>query len=229
MQTHVAGRRQRTPHAQGCRGTVRSGHASSLTGGGTDGNTQLTATVGMILVVLLAVIGVTILRISQLISVHLFVGLLLIGPVGLKLASTGYRFARYYTHDRAYREKGPPQPILRLIAPIVVLMTVTVFASGVALLFEGPHNRGSLLLIHKASFVVWIAFTALHVLGHLSGLGGDLRAARPAIPGRPSPGSSGRWLALTGALVGGLVLAIALIPDFSAWTAHAAVLHRHHD
>ena len=70
-----------------------------LFGGSTDGNEQLTAFTGAILIVLLAVLGVTILRIRQLISVHLFVGLLLLGPVALKLASTGYRFVRYYTRD----------------------------------------------------------------------------------------------------------------------------------
>ncbi len=43
-----------------------------------------------------------------------------------------------------------------------------------------------------------------------------------------TPGGAGRWIALTGALVGGLVLAIVLIPDFAAWTAHGA-LHHHHD
>src|ERR1700722_19653051 len=92
-----------------------------LFAGGTDGNEQLTAMTGAILIVLLAVIGVTILRMGQLISVHLFVGLLLLGPVALKVGSTGYRFVRYYTRDPAYRRKGPPETLLRVIAPIVVL------------------------------------------------------------------------------------------------------------
>jgi hypothetical protein len=108
---------------------------------------------GTILIVLLAVIGVTILRIGQLVSVHLFVGLLLLGPVALKMGSTGYRFVRYYTREPAYRRKGPPEALLRLIAPLVVLSTVTVFASGVVLLLLGPRNRGQFLLIHKASFL----------------------------------------------------------------------------
>ena len=38
---------------------------------------------------------------SQLLWVHLFVGMVLIGPVLLKMASTGYRFARYYTANPA--------------------------------------------------------------------------------------------------------------------------------
>ncbi len=65
-----------------------------LTGGGTDGNERLTAATGVVLLVLLAVLGVTILRIGQLLWLHLFVGMLLIGPVLLKLTSTGYRIAR---------------------------------------------------------------------------------------------------------------------------------------
>jgi hypothetical protein len=43
-----------------------------------------------------------------------------------------------------------------------------------------------------------------------------------------SPGGTGRGLALVGALVGGVVLAVVLIPDFSAWTASGAFAHHHH-
>ena len=39
---------------------------------------------------------------------HMFIGLVLIGPVALKLASTGYRFVRYYTGAPVYVAKGPP-------------------------------------------------------------------------------------------------------------------------
>ena len=97
-----------------------SGALGSLTGGGTDGNEQLTTVTGLILIVLLAAIGFTIPQLRQFIWMHLFVGFLLIGPVLLKVAATGYRFVRYYAHDPAYRSKGPPEIVLRLIAPIVV-------------------------------------------------------------------------------------------------------------
>ena len=60
----------------------RSGsRRARLTGGGTAGNERLTAATGAVLLVLLAVIGVTILRLRPLLSVHLFVGMLLIPPV----------------------------------------------------------------------------------------------------------------------------------------------------
>ncbi len=169
-------------------------------------------------------------RIHQLISVHLFVGVLLIGPVALKLGSTGYRFARYYTRDPAYRRKGPPETVLRLIAPIVVLSTFSVFVSGLALLLVGPSGRGQLVLIHKASFIVWIVCMSVHVLGHLPAMPASLRAARRTAAELPdvAHGSAGRLIAVAGALLGGLVLAIALIPDFAAWTAHGVFIHHVH-
>jgi hypothetical protein len=55
----------------------------------------------LILLFLLAVLGVTILRIRPLLDIHMFLGILLI--VTLKLASTGYRFVRYYTSEPRYR------------------------------------------------------------------------------------------------------------------------------
>lgn len=201
----------------------------SLLGGGPAGNQQLTAITGVVLLVLVAVIVVTILRIRQLIWVHLFVGLLLLGPVALKLGSTGYRFVRYYTHAIAYRRKGPPELVLRVIAPAVVLSTLAVFASGIVLLFEGPAHRGSWVEVHKVSFIVWAVFTAVHVLGHLPEMPASLRSggAGEALGGAPH-GAAGRWIVLTGALVAGLVLALVLLPQFASWTAHGAFPHHHH-
>jgi len=193
---------------------------SRMAGGGTDGNERLTAATGAVLIALLAVIGVTIISLRPLLSVHLFVGILLIGPVALKLGSTGYRFVRYYTRNPTYRRKGAPPQLQRLIiAPVVVVSTVVVLASGVALLFVGPQSRGTLLPIHKVSFFVWVAFTALHVLVHLAALPRALRADY----GAPGPwreeigGRSGRILSLAGALTAGAVLAILLIPQFAPW------------
>jgi len=97
-------------HAHG-----RRPRAGALTGGGTAGNEQLTTVTGAILIVLLAVIGFTIPQLRQFVSVHLFVGMLLIGPVLLKMASTGYRFVRYYTGNLEYRRQGPPEVVLRVV------------------------------------------------------------------------------------------------------------------
>jgi hypothetical protein len=199
-----------------------------LTDGGTDGNERLTAMTGVLLLALLAAIGVTIVFIRQLIWVHLFVGLLLVGPVALKMGSTGYRFVRYYTRDPAYRAKGPPELALRLIAPAVVISTVVVFVSGFILLFDGPARRGSLVEIHKVSFIVWAVFTGLHVLGHLPRLGASLRGGAADIEAIGGQGRAGRWIAIAGTTVGGLVLAAALIGQFGPWTAHGAFLHHHH-
>ena len=74
-----------------------------------EGNARLTGLNGVLLVVLVAVEGATILRIRQRARL---VGVLLVGPVLLKCASTVYRFIRYYAAARAYRQKGPPQPML---------------------------------------------------------------------------------------------------------------------
>ena len=198
-----------------------------LLGGGTTGNERLTSTTGAVLIVLLAVLGLTIIGIGQLLWVHLFVGMLLIGPLVLKLASTGYRFVRYYAHDERYVRKGPPPTALRLLAPLVVLTTLIVFASGVALLFAGPSSRDTLFPIHKLSFFAWLVFMAIHVLAHLPEVVRSLRAdyggarhSREATPWRSADdlnGRAGRTLSLAGALTSGLVLAIVLIPQFGPW------------
>jgi len=211
---------------------VRGGRArgTALTGGGTDGNEQLTTVTGAILIVLLAVIGFTIPQLGQFVSVHLFVGMLLIGPVLLKMVSTGYRFVRYYSGNVAYRRKGPPELVLRAIGPIVVLSTVAVFATGVVLLILGPSHRDPWVELHKLTFIVWVVFMSLHVLMHLPAVGRALgigRAGREQLAGA-APGAAGRWIAISGAVVAGLILALVLIPDYASWTAHGVFVHHHH-
>ncbi len=88
-------------------------------------------------------------------------------PILLKIGSTLYRFARYYYGDERYRRKGPPPVVLRLIGPFVVVLTLVVMASGIALLFVSASQRSTVLLVHKASFVLWFGATTIHVLGHI--------------------------------------------------------------
>jgi len=134
---------------------------------GVERNEQLTAATGVLLIVLLAVEGVTILFLRPLLTMHELVGLILIPPVVLKLGATGYRFVRYYQGQTGYVEKGPPHPLMRfLVAPVLVASTFGVFGTGVAIL--ALHQRhGFVVGLHKASFVFWLGAAAIHVLVYL--------------------------------------------------------------
>jgi hypothetical protein len=116
-------------------------------------NEQLTATTAVVLTALLLIEGMTIVFLRPLLPEHIFVGMLLIPPVALKLASTGYRFLRCYTRDPVYVDRGPPHIVMRVLAPLLVAATVGVLATGVTLLVVGPGSgRGIVLTLHKASF-----------------------------------------------------------------------------
>ncbi len=196
--------------------------------GGPAGNERLTAGAAAMLFALLAAEGVTILMLRPLFSAHVFIGMLLIPPVALKLGSTGWRMTRYYTGSRAYREKGAPMLPLRLLAPVVVASTVGVFATGVALLVVGPAG-GIVLGLHKASFVVWLVATGIHVLAYLPRVpalaAGDWRSRRSQRRSRePAVGGSGlRRFLLAGALVAGLILALATIRYAQPWLHFIAI------
>jgi len=187
--------------------------------GGVDGNERLTAATAVALVLLLAAEGVTILFLRPLFSVHVFVGMLLIPPVALKLGSTGWRFFRYYTGSREYVRRGPPILPLRLLAPLVVAATLGVFATGVALLVAGPAG-GIVLGLHKASFVVWLVVTAIHVLAHMRRLPGLVLAdwrGRAMPREREVRGTFWRQVLLAGSLVAGAILAIATVKYAQPW------------
>ncbi|MFZ1879943.1 MAG: hypothetical protein WAU41_07245 [Gaiellaceae bacterium] len=186
---------------------------------GPPGNERLTSTTGLVLLVLLGVETLTTIALRTYLHVHIFVGLLLLPPVALKLASTGWRFARYYTRNEAYRHEGPPRPLLRVLAPLLVLSTLSLFGTGVALIAFG-HGGGQLRTLHTLSFIAWGVLMIVHVLAYLTRV---LRVG-PAdwLPraGRAVAGARSRRAVLAGALLAGLIVALATYPAQQSWLKH---------
>lgn len=172
--------------------------------GGSAGNEQLTAAVALVLLVLLAVEGATLLRLGSLLTVHAFVGMLLVPPFALKLASTGWRMLRYYLRGEEYVRRGPPHRMLRmLVAPVLIAATLVLFATGVALLVLG-RTHGALVGLHKASFLVWLGAGGIHVLAHLPNLKRLLQ--------QRVPGTALRVALVACTLLGGAILATTTLP-----------------
>ncbi len=184
--------------------------------GGIEGNTALTTGAGVVLTLLLMAEGITLLKMDTLLSVHMVIGLVLIPPVLLKLGSTGYRFARYYTHSRPYVEKGPPPLALRLLAPVLVLTTVGIFVTGVWLLALG-NKSDQLLFLHKASFIAWAGAFGIHFLWHLPHMLRALPGYRRGAGARGLPGSGLRGVLVAASLGAGIALAISLASAISGW------------
>ena len=185
---------------------------------GPAGNTRLSAATGMVLLVLLAVEGVTILSVRQMLTLHVVVGALLLGPVLLKSGSTLYRFGRYYTGAEPYRRKGPPPGILRLIGPLVILSTLALLGTGVTLVLTGPTGSDLLLTAHQASFWVWIGLMTVHVVGHVwEAAVVSWRELRAWGSGRDARGRRWRLVAIGLALMVGVGAATALVPSAAPW------------
>jgi hypothetical protein len=202
--------------------TAKARHRRRAEGtGGVAGNERLTAMTGLALLVLFAAEGVTILRVHQLLTLHFFIGMLLIGPVALKVAATGYRFVRYYTGAAPYVRKGPPAPLMRMLGPLVMAASLAVLGTGVALAVVGPGDR-QWIFLHKASFVLWFGVMAIHVLVYaprLPRLLGGQAAARTATAraGAVLGGRAARWLLLAASLACGLLLAAATLHLTTRW------------
>jgi len=178
-------------------------------------NALITHTAAAVLTILLLAEGATLLDMHGLLHAHMFIGLVLIPPVLLKLGSTGYRFARYYTGAAAYREKGPPRPLLRVLAPVLVATTALIFVSGVWLLLLG-HHSDLVLTVHKVSFIVWSGIFGVHFLAYLP------TAAR-SLAGRSAAGRTGSRVAAALAVssVGaGVLVALGLLARIDAWHGH---------
>jgi hypothetical protein len=192
----------------------------------TEGNARLTASTAAVLFAMLAAEGVTILQVRRLITPHVFIGMLLVPPILLKMGSTFWKFARYYSGSPAYRRKGPPLLALRVLGPFVVVLTLTVVASGIALLLAPFSWRSTLLLVHKASFILWLGVMTLHVLGHLADTArlaprDWLRHTRQQVDG-----AGPRKWALAASIVLGLILAVVVVPQVGPWLMARAAAHQ---
>jgi hypothetical protein len=171
------------------------------------GNERLTAMTGAVLLVLFVAECLTLLNIGNLLTLHVFLGMLLLGPVGLKIGSTLWRFTRYYAGSAAYVRRGPPAPLQRATGPFVILTTVAVLGTGIMLVVEGPGN-GSWGRLHHLSFFLWAAVIVIHLASYVPKLprmlSGRADHARRLLAARAT-----RWLLLCGSLVAGLGLAFA--------------------
>jgi len=185
---------------------------------GVEANARLTGSTAAVLLILLAVEGVTILEVSSLLRLHVFVGMLLVPPVLLKTATTGYRFARYYAGNPPYVRRGPPPVVLRILGPVVAVLTMAVLGTGVELLWAPGGWRHAMLLLHKATFVLWFGAMTVHVLGHVV----DTYRLAPRDWTPKAAYVAGAWLRRTtviATLVAGAGLGLLALGQVNAWAA----------
>jgi hypothetical protein len=185
------------------------------------GNERLTGLTGAVLLVLTLVEIATVPTLRNLLTAHFFVGVLLAGPVLLKTASTGWRFLRYYTRSREYRRKGPPRPLMRVLGPLLIVSTLLLIGSGVALAITGPAPT-ILVRLHIVSFLVWLVIIAIHVAVYVrkvpSLVADDWRRSQTPPHVARVPGRGWRLGVNIAALIAGAIGAILLLPTANAWT-----------
>jgi hypothetical protein len=183
------------------------------------GNERLTALVGAVLLVLIAVELVTSVRLRTFMSVHAFIGVLVAGPLAVKLGSTGYRFARYYTRAPAYVRRGPPHLVLRVLGPLLVATTLVVVGSGIGLMVTGPDHAGPLLPLHGFSVLVFLPLLAIHFVAHILATPRLVVDDWGTASAELAPGRGIRVGVNLGALVLGVLGAILLLPTIAPWMA----------
>lgn len=199
---------------------IRSGSPKAKT----YANTKLTALTGLLIFILLALEGVTIPFIGPLLTIHVFIGWVLLPPILLKIASTTYRFAMYYTGSARYVKAGPPKPLLRVLAPLVIIFTTLLMWSGIEIVLIGPSgaNIGLWRTIHKASFIVWFGIMAIHVLAYFLKAGSFALPELTRAPGSHSvqvPGRNIRLALVVGSLVLGIIIGLMQWHLATSWIA----------
>ena len=167
---------------------------------------------------------VTLLDVTGLIGWHVGLGIVLTALALLKTASTGWRIVRYYAGSATYGAAGPPPLILRLLGPLVVVSTLGVLGSGIALIAIGRSaserswfsvlgQQVGALTLHQIFFILFAVFVGLHVstrftpaLLRVSGRDG-WGQPRVGIPGGPA-----RAVTLLCCTIAGVIAMVVVLP-----------------
>src|SRR6266516_1662762 len=208
----------------GDHGPMRPSGQTQTSGGNGDnqsavvGNERLTALAGAVLIVLIVVELMTTAYLRAGLSAHVFVGVVLSGPLAVKIGSTFYRFLRYYTRSPAFVRRGPPRLALRVLAPLLIATTLVVIGSGIGLVVTGPRSAGPLLPLHGFSVLVWLPLIAIHVFAHILRVPRLVAGDWSKPSGKSLAAGRGRRLGMNlGALLAGAVAAILLFPGTAPW------------
>lgn len=178
---------------------------------GVIGNERLTALASLVLLVLIIVELVTSAFLRLWLPAHTVVGVLLAGPLLVKMGSTGWRFLRYYTRAPAYERRGPPPLVLRVLGPVLLITTLVMVGSGIGLVVTGPLQP--FLLVHVFSALLWLPLIAVHSLAHLQQIPRSIASDWSTRQGPRFPAGRGLQLGTNlGALLLGVIGAWLLFP-----------------
>jgi hypothetical protein len=187
----------------------------------TAGNEALTSWTGLLLLPLLGLVGLTGVAFGSLWRAHFVVGILLVPVIGMKLATTTYRAARYYAGSKKYRAAGPPELSARLLAPVLIAVTVIAMWSGIVMWFNNTQDR-PWSTIHTDAVVVMGGLVGIHVLLYIP------KAVRAVLRDLSHVRRGRRPTALRISVVTA-VLVVGIIVGFATQPSAAFPVHQHGD
>lgn len=112
--------------------------------------------------------------------------------------------------------KGPPLLLPRLLAPVLVVSTVGVLATGVWLLLLG-HRSDQVLQLHQIASIVFGAVFGIHFLAYAPRMVRSLRADWGPIRRQAIPGTGLRGMLVAASLGAGLALSLTLLSAIEGW------------
>lgn len=184
----------------------------------TESNARATASSAAILLGLFLIeIFTVVLGVNSFLTLHVFIGLLAAPVLLVKIYSVGRRFFGYYRGNTAFRKKGPPTPLLRVLGPALLLITAILFGSGLLILLAPSALGGNVHHIHSFSFYLWLLLVMIHIVAPFK----DFRKFAPRDCTRRStrtfPGVLKRRWVMVISLVVGLLVSISLISHVDSY------------
>jgi hypothetical protein len=174
-----------------------------------DGNSRLTGiSASFLLPLFLFEVVTVVLGVKSVITLHVVIGLILLGPALLKLASVTYRMVSYYRGVAAYQQRGRPTVGLRLLGAALGVLFVLLMASGLVLIVGPNGAHGPARAIHVVTAYLVVLLLAVHLAIHF--LPAVRLASAEMRPRTAVRGARFRWLVLLVCLAAGGALALFL-------------------
>jgi hypothetical protein len=113
--------------------------------------------------------------------------------------------------------KGAPELVMRMLAPLLVLMTIVLFGSGVAMGLTHGRALEIARRLHGPTAFLWTVIVAVHVLVYLRRAIRSTAADIVPATRRETEGAKARAFILAAVIVGGFVLGAATLPAQRHW------------
>jgi hypothetical protein len=161
---------------------------------------------------------VTVAFLPEALILHIAIGSILGVLIIVKLILNAYRYLGYLKHDHDFRQAGTPRLIMRILSLPLVVTTIVVLGTGMAMVLTGPTAFATSFLAtaHALFAIIWLGLLGYHTFGYWHRSARSTTRELDRIRSKDTQALARLILAAT-TVIGAVTLMLLLLPLSNRW------------